>query len=99
MRKGIQSLIAGWAFGLASQAMSTAHFEADEFADDFNPCRHHLNTLVAYLKETAQLEGKRCSAEWRPDGSVVIRCSDFSQYMWCHDGELHVRFGDPILSD
>lgn len=76
--------------------MSTAHLEFDGFPDAFDPCRHHLHTLVAYLKETAQLEGKHFSAEWRQDGSVVIRCTGFSQYIWCDDGEFHIRFGDPI---
>lgn len=99
MRKGIQSIVAGCVFGFASQAMGTAHPEADELPEISDPCRIHLQALVARLKETAVLEGRSFSAEWQKDGSVVIHCSDFSQYMWCQDDELHIRFGGPILRD
>ena len=99
MPRGIQSIVAGCAFALASQTMSIAHSESDSFPDAFDPCRHHLRTLVAYLRETEQLEDQPFSVEWRQDCSVVIRCRDFSQYMWCDDGELHIRFGDPISGE
>ena len=99
MRKAIRPSAAGCILWLVSRALIAAPAGVDAYPETSDPCRHHLHALVAYLKETAALEDKRLSAEWREDGSVVIRCSDFSQYMWCEDHELHIRFGDPIPMD
>ncbi len=60
-------------------------------------CHSHLHALVAHLEETAKLEGRRLAIKWQRDGSVIVHCFDFSQYIWCQDGELHIEFADPVL--
>ena len=96
MRKGIRTIFTGCALGLASQTLGTMDSGDGGHLVGFDSCHGHLHALVDYLQETAQLEGKTLAVEWRDDGTAVVRCSDFSQYIWCEDGEMHIEFGDPV---
>ena len=96
MRKGFRTIIAGCALALASHAMGIMESEQGEPLDANKTCLGHLHTLVAYLRETARLEGKMLVVEWHRDGSVILRCADFTQHMWCQDQELHIEFGDAL---
>jgi len=64
--------------------------------DEIDTCANHLNALVLYLEETAQIEGAALVVEWKSDGTVVLHYDDFSQHMWCQDGELHIDCRDPV---
>jgi len=95
MRKGIRTIIIGFALSFASQATGTVDSGDGGHMAESDSCHSHLHALVDYLEETAQLEGKTLAVEWRDDGTAVVHCSDFSQYIWCDDGEMHIQFRDP----
>ena len=96
MRKGIWTTVAGCLLGLASQAVGATHSGDTSHLVEPNSCRTHLHALVAYLKETAQLEGRMLIVEWHRDNSVVLRCTEFRQHMWCQDEELHIEYSDVV---
>ena len=98
MRKGVQGFITGCALGLASQAIATAGSAGSGHLIEPGSCHSHIHALVAYLEETARLEGSMLVVEWRRDGSVVLRRADFTQHLWCQDEELHIEFGDAALT-
>ena len=95
MRKGIRTLIIGSTLGLASQATGTVGSGDGSHFLESDSCRSHLHALVAHLEETAKLEGRTLVIKWQRDGSVIVSCPDFSQCLWCQDGELHIEFDDP----
>jgi hypothetical protein len=96
MKKGIRAIIAGCALGLASQGMGTLDSGDSDHVINPESCHGHLHTLVTYLQETALLEGRQIIVEWQHDGSVTLRCADFTQHMWCQDEELHIEYGDAV---
>ena len=91
-------IVAGWILGFASKGISAVHSESFESPESFDPCRHHMHALISYLKETAELEGKVFAVEWQADGSAMVHCTDSTQYMWCQDGELHIRLEEPTFT-
>ena len=92
----MRTIIIGFTLGLASQATGTLGSGDDSHFLESDSCHSHLHALVAHLEETARLEGRALVVEWRRDGSVIVRCPDFSQNLWCQDGELHIEFNDPV---
>lgn len=94
MRKGIRKIVAVCFLGLAAQAMGTIDSEGSDHMIAPGSCHCHLHALVAYLKETAQLEGSMLVVEWRLDGSVVLHREDFTQRLWCDGEALHIDFSD-----
>jgi hypothetical protein len=91
-------IVAGWVLGFASKGRSAVPSESAESPESFDPCRHHMHALISYMKETAELEGKEFAVEWQADGSAMVRCTDSTQYMWCQDGELHIRLEQPTFT-
>lgn len=67
-----------------------------EAFDETDTCPNHLNALVIYLEETAQIEGRTLVVDWREDGTVMLYYDDFAQHMWCEDGTLQVHCGGPV---
>lgn len=84
------AIVAGCALGLASPVTGTLPPGQDQTVDGLDSCHSHLNALVVFLEETAQIEGAEVSVEWQDDGTVVLHYEEFSQHMWCQDGELHI---------
>ena len=99
MRLRLRAIVAACALGLTSQVAGTLSVDQQEAIDQLDSCPGHLNALVMFLEETAQIEGTEMTVEWRDDGTVVLWYEDFSQHMWCQDGELHIDCRDPGLGD
>ena len=62
-------------------------------------CPGQLRNLASYLEETAAVEGMALTVEWRTYRSVVLHYDEFSQYMRCRDGQMHVEYRDLISGD
>ena len=91
-----RAVVAGCILAFTSQTMSAAFEGAGAFHEIADSCRRGLRDLVAHLAEAALLEGHSCRAKRRDNGDVVILCSDYSQFLWCQEGELHIRYDEPI---
>jgi hypothetical protein len=62
-------------------------------------CQSQLRNLASYLEETAAAEGMALTVEWRTYRSVVLHFDEFSQYMRCRGGQMHVEYRDLISGD
>jgi len=94
----MRAITAGCALGITYQAMGISHVEEDDHFNGVDSYRAHLYALVVHLEEKAQLEGKPLLVKWRHDGSVMVRCADFIQRMWCQAGELHIDYNEPAAN-
>lgn len=52
-------------------------------------CSVHLNNLVSYLRETAEIEGVALSIEYSA-GGAILNYPEFSQHMQCIDEAMHI---------
>ena len=59
-----------------------------------NRCRDQLTELVAYLKETAEIEGTFLRVE-HAENQTNLNYLAFEQKMQCIDGALHIYISDP----
>lgn len=82
-RNGIRLTCAFYAFVLSSQAVSVPGPQVADLPQVYDDCHRHLHGLVAYLNEVAEVEGQSFSAHWQQDGCVVIRYTEFLQFMGC----------------
>ena len=91
----IAVLVVGWVYGLLWQtALATSSENAAASVGNVT-CSKNLDALVAYTKETAEVEGRFVSIERKADGVVLLHDEDFVQQMRCRDGELHIDVRDP----
>ena len=89
-------MIFGFFLGYASSTWGVVESEVYGHPVEVDSCHAQLQTLVTYLKETAFLEGRTLTVEWRHDGAVVLRSIDFVQHMWCEGEEMHIDFDEPM---
>ena len=57
-------------------------------------CRVQLTELVAYLKETAEIEGIVLSVEYAKN-TTILNHPNFAQHMTCIGGVLQIEIKDP----
>lgn len=90
MRSAVPCLAVAFCLALSSPMSATTQDDAEAETNAFESCSSNLRGLVAYLEETAQLEGRSITTEWRPDGSVVLHYEGFAQHMWRDGGVMHI---------
>ena len=90
----IGAIVAGCALGLSSQDALATPAGASSAIGERETCSDSLNALVSYLDETAKIEGTPLRVK-RQDGGIALHYKDFTQYMKCRDGELHIDVRDP----
>lgn len=88
-------IVAGSVFGLVWQTALATPSESAATAVSNVTCSENLDALVAYMKETAEVEGRSVQIEREGDGVVLLHDEGFLQHMQCRNGELHIDVQDP----
>ena len=88
-------IVAGSVFGLVWQTALATPSKSAATAVSNVTCSENLDALVAYMKETAEVEGRSVQIEREGDGVVLLHDEGFLQHMQCRNGELHIDVQDP----